>query len=63
MMMDNKAHVRDAKDDEEMMLPRIPWSQIEDRHGESGLEHLFLYDKDNTSWIKIWEGHSFSMIL
>jgi hypothetical protein len=32
------------------MLPWIPWSHIEDRHGESGLEHSFLRDEANAWW-------------
>ncbi|OBS16846.1 hypothetical protein FPOA_12575 [Fusarium poae] len=33
------------------ILPAIPWSRIEDRHGESALEHSFLQDEANQSWV------------
>ncbi|KAF4458697.1 ATP-dependent DNA helicase Q1, partial [Fusarium albosuccineum] len=42
----------DDDDDDEARLPRIPWSKIEDRHGESALEHSFLSDEYNEPWIK-----------
>lgn len=40
----------DQKDQEpsiQEVLPRIPWSRIDDRHGESGLEHSFLRNEAN----------------
>ncbi|GKU08712.1 unnamed protein product, partial [Fusarium langsethiae] len=33
------------------ILPAIPWSRIEDRHGDSALEHSFLQDEANQSWV------------
>lgn len=45
----------DAEDDV-AALPRVPWSKIEDRHGESGLEYSFLSDEDSQAWIKCEEG-------
>ncbi|EMT67217.1 Putative ATP-dependent DNA helicase Q1, partial [Fusarium odoratissimum] len=38
------------------ILPPIPWSQIQDRHGESTLEHSFLRDEENQSWVEKGEG-------
>ncbi|KAH7108649.1 hypothetical protein EDB81DRAFT_895543 [Dactylonectria macrodidyma] len=32
------------------VLPRIPWSRIEDRHGESTLGYSFLQDEANRPW-------------
>ncbi|KAF4473075.1 ATP-dependent DNA helicase Q1 [Fusarium albosuccineum] len=46
----------DADADEyRAVLPRIPWSRIEDRHGESALEHSFLTDDDNQPWVQTGE--------
>jgi hypothetical protein len=33
------------------ILPRIPWSKIEDRHGESALGHSFLRHEGNAWWV------------
>ncbi|RTE68056.1 hypothetical protein BHE90_017567, partial [Fusarium euwallaceae] len=41
------------EEDDEARLPRIPWSKMEDRHGESALEHSFLSDEHNKSWTEI----------
>ncbi|KAL3595876.1 hypothetical protein FPOAC2_10246 [Fusarium poae] len=38
------------------VLPFIPWSKIQDRHGESTLEHSFLRDEENQCWVKKGEG-------
>ena len=38
------------------ILPAIPWSRIQDRHGESTLEHSFLCDPENQDWVKKGEG-------
>ncbi|KAH7191230.1 hypothetical protein DER44DRAFT_677843, partial [Fusarium oxysporum] len=38
------------------ILPPIPWSQIQDHHGESTLEHSFLRNEENQSWVKKGEG-------
>lgn len=35
----------------EDVLPRIPWSRVEDRHGESQLGHSFLQDEGNAWWV------------
>ncbi|KAJ4194612.1 hypothetical protein NW759_016497 [Fusarium solani] len=37
-------------------LPRIPWSRIEDRHGETMLDHSFLSNEDNADWVRRGEG-------
>ncbi|KAH7159267.1 hypothetical protein DER46DRAFT_560290 [Fusarium sp. MPI-SDFR-AT-0072] len=37
-------------------LPVIPWSKIEDRHGESTLDHSFLCDEENQGWVKKGNG-------
>jgi len=45
--------------DEESMserLPRIPWSRIEEQHGESGLEHSFLSKPSNEWWVEAGKG-------
>ncbi|KAI8682258.1 hypothetical protein NCS56_00348100 [Fusarium sp. Ph1] len=55
-MLKKETQVRVMDDDDEATLPRIPWSQIEDRHGESALEHSFIRDEDNQAWIKAGEG-------
>lgn len=33
-------------------LPRIPWSRIEDRHGETAVGHSFLHDPGNAWWLE-----------
>ncbi|GKU13616.1 unnamed protein product [Fusarium langsethiae] len=38
------------------VLPSIPWSRIQDRHGESTLEHSFLRDEENRGWVEKGEG-------
>ncbi|KJZ69027.1 hypothetical protein HIM_11586 [Hirsutella minnesotensis 3608] len=38
------------------MLPRIPWSKIEDQHGESELEHSFLRHEENEWWTQPGRG-------
>lgn len=38
------------------VLPPIPWSRIEDRHGESALEHSFLCDEENERRVKVGHG-------
>jgi hypothetical protein len=38
------------------ILPSIPWSKIQDRHGESTLEHSFLRDEENRGWAEKGEG-------
>ncbi|KAM5520395.1 hypothetical protein FOXYSP1_18819 [Fusarium oxysporum f. sp. phaseoli] len=35
-------------------LPVIPWSQIEDQHGESIIDHSFLRNADNAGWPDKW---------
>lgn len=47
--VDDRGMVEDERTIQEM-LPRIPWSRIEDRHGESGLEHSFLRNEANEWW-------------
>ncbi|KAL9568931.1 hypothetical protein ACKAV7_006917 [Fusarium commune] len=32
-------------------LPVIPWSQIEDQHGESSIDHSFLRNAGNAGWL------------
>lgn len=40
----------------EDVLPRIPWSRVEDRHGESQLGHSFLQDEGNAWWVAAGDG-------
>ncbi|KAH7191410.1 hypothetical protein BKA60DRAFT_529461, partial [Fusarium oxysporum] len=35
------------EEEDDIALPRIPWSKIEDRHGESALGHSFIKDEEN----------------
>ncbi|TPX16410.1 uncharacterized protein E0L32_012428, partial [Thyridium curvatum] len=44
-------------------LPRIPWHDIEDRHGESALGHAFLNDEANEAWTKAGHGWVMKQIL
>lgn len=43
------------EEEDKATFPRIPWSRIEDRHGESALEHSFLSDEHNEPWVKTGE--------
>lgn len=38
------------------VIPRIPWSRIEDQHGESTLEYSFLRHEANQWWVQPGEG-------
>lgn len=48
-LVDDAESIREA-------LPRIPWSRIEDRHGESDLEYSFLRNPENEWWVQPGSG-------
>ncbi|KAI8394943.1 hypothetical protein FOFC_21656, partial [Fusarium oxysporum] len=51
------------EEEDDIALPRIPWSKIEDRHGESALGHSFIKDEENQSWITAGEGWTRQQII
>ncbi|RKK19860.1 hypothetical protein BFJ65_g6572 [Fusarium oxysporum f. sp. cepae] len=51
------------EEEDDIALPRIPWSKIEDRHGESALGHSFIKDEENQSWITAREGWTRQQII
>ncbi|PON20110.1 hypothetical protein TGAM01_v211033 [Trichoderma gamsii] len=48
-MVDDAESIREA-------LPRIPWSRIEDRHGEGDLDYSFLRNPENEWWVQPGSG-------
>ncbi|KAF6525709.1 hypothetical protein HZS61_011504 [Fusarium oxysporum f. sp. conglutinans] len=51
------------EEEDDIALPRIPWSKMEDRHGESALGHSFIKDEENQSWITAGEGWTRQQII